>query len=166
MFNRTSKTREPDSFEHANNYALFLLNLRLRTEGEMKEKMRERGYTASVIEAVITDLQKQNFINDARFAEVFIRSLLEHKNFGFYMIKKKLMEKRLPMPLIEEQLANLISIADEHAVAQRYLSKQGLELSTDLAYEARQKIAYKLKTRGFRSDVISKILSGQVPDID
>jgi regulatory protein len=161
---RPSKLQEPDSVEHGYNYALFLLGLRLRTEGEIAQKMKERGYTERVIADVTNQLKTNAYIDDARYAEVLIDNYKQYKTYGYFMIKKKMIEKRLTRELIESSLDEFLPVSDELKIARRYLDKEGLEVTGKIDYPTRQKIAYKLNSRGFRSSVISNIFSGEVPE--
>src|SRR5687767_2416928 len=88
-FKKPSKTKQPDSVEHAYNYAIFLLGLSMRTEFEMRRKMAVRGYQEDVIEAVITQLYQEKLLDDRHYAEVYINNLKEYRTLGYYGIKKK-----------------------------------------------------------------------------
>ena len=50
MFKRRKLLKEPENFEKAYEYAVFLLSLRLRTTGEIEHKMKERGFAQPVIQ--------------------------------------------------------------------------------------------------------------------
>jgi len=149
-FNKPTKTKEPSSPEHAYNYAIFLLGLSMRTEYEMRRKMTLRGYDADVITQTIAKLYEEKLLDDRHYAEVYLNSLKEYRTFGFYGIKKKLLEKQLPKDYIEELLERELTFDDEIAIAQKFLAKQ---TSTD-----KQKLAQKLQARGFRMNVIAKLL--------
>lgn len=173
MFNKTQKTKEPENADKAYEYAVFLLSLKLRTVGEMLKKMQDRGYTEQVIERVLGQLKDQRYINDERYAEIFLENLKAYRSFGFFGIKKKMLEKKLPQALIDSTLAAGLSVAEEMKIAQRLLKKEGYtgktsaENSEEVTYrtyeensenKAKQKMANKLKTRGFRSEVISRLM--------
>jgi regulatory protein len=155
MYKRSSKTKKPDSPEHGFEYAMFLLNLRLRTEGEIRSKMTERGYHASVIDSVITRLYEFKYLDDTRFGELLIDNYKKYKYYGYFQIKKKLMEKRLPSPDIERMLEEFFPIEDELQIAQRFLDKEKLSLESR---EDKARAARKLQAKGFRSSVVSKLL--------
>jgi regulatory protein len=155
-FSKKSKTKEPESPEHAYNYVLFLLNLRLRTEGELRYKMRERGYTEDVINSTIEQLLQKKYIDDERFAEILTENLKKYKNHGYYQIKKKLMGKRLSEKTILETLEKHFTLEDERAVAVRFLKKE--KTVPSVSFQARQKLAARLKARGFRNQIISELL--------
>ena len=95
MFKKPKPLKNPSDTEHAYQYALFLLNLRLRTEGEMREKMQQRGYDTEVIDSTAAQLIDEKLIDDQRYIEIFIDNMLSYKQYGYYQMKKKLILKKL-----------------------------------------------------------------------
>jgi regulatory protein len=181
MFKPQVKTKEPDNFKRAYDYAIFLLNIRLRTEGELMEKLLSKGYNEEAAKNVLQSLKESHFVNDQNFAEIFLDNLKKYKNFGFYGIKKKFMEKRLPPEIIARVLEEGLPVEEEIKIAERFLKKQFpsgviLTLSASEGEESlkqenrsfsdaqddgrirKQKIARQLQARGFRSEVIAKFL--------
>lgn len=160
MFKKPKPLQKPGDKEHAFNYALFILNLRLRTEGEMRKKMRDRGYKEQVIEEIITQLYTERLLDDDRFAEIFIENMKLYKQYGYYQMKKKLMEKLLPKDLIENKLEELVSPEDERLIAGRYAKKEYGDLNEikKLPNEEKQKIMRRLLSRGFRVDCVKSLL--------
>jgi regulatory protein len=160
-----------NSFEKAYNYATYLLGLKLRTEGELREKMRLKKYNAEVVDSVIKQFLESKYLDDQRYAEVYLENLKAYKNFGYFAIKKKFMEKKLPAQLIESVLTEGYSIVDETLVAKRFLKKEGYEVkvksdNSEVQYNTfneesgkeKQKIANRLKSRGFRGEVVAKLV--------
>jgi regulatory protein len=138
-----------------------LLDLRLRTEGEIRDKMQQRGYVLDVITTVINQLKDAKYVDDTRLASVLIENYKLYKIYGFFKIKQKLMEKRLPSGLIESSLEEFFPIEDELEVAKRFIIKEFPKYLTDkekFTYQEKQKIGQKLQSRGFRMDVISKLV--------
>jgi regulatory protein len=135
---------------------MFLLNLRLRSEGELRYSMTGRGYTENVIEQVINRLYDLKYVDDDRFLEILVDNYKKYKNYGYMMIKKKLMEKRLSRRTIESGMDEYFSPEDELAVAKRFIKKEKLTVGTQ---EDKQKLVRKLQSRGFRMDAIMKIIT-------
>src|SRR5579864_8612429 len=104
MFKPKNKTKEPENSSKAYEYAVFLLSLKLRTIGEVLKKMQGRGYSEKIIEDTIEQLKNQRYLDDQRYAEIFLENLKAYKNLGYYGIKKKFMEKRLPPEVIDSVL--------------------------------------------------------------
>jgi SOS response regulatory protein OraA/RecX len=185
-FKKQSKTTEPDNESKAYEYAVFLLSLKLRTVGEILKKMKNRGFSEAVIELVIEKLKAQKYLDDEKYVEVFLENLKMYKSFGYYGIKKKFMEKNIPPVLIEAILSKNFTLTDEMKVAKRFLkrlaSSTGVILTPPLVggeslseeesginentysifnsetSKVKQKLTSRLKSRGFRGDVIAKLL--------
>jgi len=173
MWKAKSKTKEPGNEIKAYEYAVFLLSLQLRTVGEIREKMAGRGYTSAIIENVLERLHDNKYLDDERYAQVFLDNLKQYKNLGYYGIKKKFLMKKLPQELISKVLDEGLSMDDELKIAKRFLKKGGVtvrsaadEGSSENSYNTfdeekskrKQKISAKLKSRGFRSEVIAKVI--------
>ena len=170
MFKRKIITKEPENFEKAYEYAVYLLSLSLRTSGELENKMREKGYSSENIGKVIQELATNRYVDDSRYAEVYLENLKKYKTFGFYGIKKKLMEKRLPSSIIESVLSEGLSEEEEARIAKKFMLKAGCHReslarvpkipcdSSGNGRQEKQKFAQKLKSRGFRGSVIAKLI--------
>jgi regulatory protein len=156
-FSKKTKVKNPKDYDHAYSYGIFLLSLRLRTEGEIREKMRERGYLPEIIDRTVAALIEQHYVDDQRYAEVFIDNLKRYKHFGYYGIKKKMLEKKLANNLIETVLDEHLSLDDEIDIAQRFLKKEHAAIGA-LNFVEKQKLTQRLRARGFRNEVVSKLL--------
>lgn len=165
MFKKAKPLKKPEDEEHAYNYALFLLNLRLRTEGEMREKMLARGYIPKVIDSVMERLKGDKYVNDENYADIFLNNMILYKQYGYFHMKKKLILKKLPNELIENKLEELVDEKTEKEIAKRYLAtvvtRNAKDLEKEIAkldYVGKQKLKQKLLMRGFRSSVVMKVI--------
>jgi regulatory protein len=174
MWKKSEKTKEPENEQKAYEYAVFLLSLKLRTVGEVIGKMQRRGYTEAIIEKTIEQLKSYKYLNDDQYAEIFLENLKAYRNFGYYGIKKKFMEKKLPTALIETVLEQGLSLKDEQKIAERFLKREGFAVKPKAANDDQEiqyrtfgdqeqnkqktKMANRLKSRGFRGEVIAKLL--------
>lgn len=161
LFKKAKPLKDPSDYEHGYQYALFLLNLRLRTEGEMWTKMQTRGYYPDVIDKVVQQLKTEKLIDDDRYAEIYIDNMKLYKHYGVFMMKKKLISKKLPMDLIETKLAELITEDDEKKIAKKYLEKEfgKLEEIKKSPYGDKQKIIQRLVSRGFRINIVTSLVN-------
>lgn len=158
MFKKPKPLKEPNNYEHGYNYALFVLNISMRTEGEMREKMQRRGYNPQVIDQVVAQLKTDKYLNDQQYAEIFLRNMKDFKTWGRYIMKQKMLLKKLPGELIEQVLADF-TIEEETEIAMRYVQKQlkDLNLLQDMPYEDKQKLKQRLVSRGFSFESIKFI---------
>lgn len=161
MFKKAKPLKDPQDYDHGYQYALFLLNLSMRTVGEVKEKMTQRGYTPKVIKEVINSLLEDKYLDDDNYAEIFINSMKNYKTWGRFMMKKKMFEKKLSKELIEEKLLELLTEPDELEIAKRFLQRlyPDLKAIKKLEYDEKQKVLRKLMSRGFGMDTALKFIS-------
>ena len=54
--------------------AISLLAMREHTKNELKDKLEKKGYREDDISDAISRLDREGYISEERFAEVFIRS--------------------------------------------------------------------------------------------
>lgn len=172
MFKPKTPTQKPEDFAHAYDYAVFLLSLKLRTVGEVLSKMKARGYSERIMDEVLERLKENKYLDDQRYAEIFLENLKTYRSFGFYGIKKKFMEKKVPPKIIESVLRQGLSVSEETKIAERLLKKEGFEIKKssapeeELQYRAfdedsskqKAKLANRLKSRGFRGEVIARLI--------
>lgn len=160
MFKKAKPLKDPSDYDHGYQYALFLLNLSMRTVGEVKEKMTQRGYDKKVIKEVINSLLQDKYLDDQNYAEIFINSMKNYKSWGRFMMKKKLYEKKISQELIEEKLNELVSQDDEEEIAKRFLQRlfPDLKIIKKLEYDEKQKVLRKIVSRGFGMDVATKFI--------
>lgn len=160
MFQKAKPLKDPADYDHGYQYALFLLNLSMRTVAEIKDKMTKRGYTIKVINEVINNLLQEKYLDDENYTEVFINSMKNYKTWGRFMMKNKLFEKKLPKELAETKLAELVSDQDELAIAQKYLEREYKDVNLrELTYEEKQKVMRRLLSRGFGIDTVTKLVN-------
>lgn len=133
--------------------AISLLSLRLHTTGELHQKLRRYRYSDAAIREVLLRLESLDFLNDQRYAEIFVDNLKRFKDWGHFGIKTKLMQRKIPTEIIENALQSFFTSEDELGVARRLVLK--LKKRKNQSYE---KLTRALSSRGFRSQIIQEIL--------
>ncbi len=134
--------------------AIKLLSIRMHTTGELHQKLKTRGFSDSDIRPVLMEMEEHRFLDDQRFAEIFVDNLKRYKDFGYFGIKAKLLARKIPSDMADLALQEFFTIDDELAVAHRFLQKNK-KLASERDWK---KSAVSLQRRGFRSDVIGKAL--------
>ncbi len=74
-------------------YALNLLNKRFYSQKNLEQKLSSKNYNPDEIKSTLRFLIDNNFLNDIRFAKMFIK---DHQNFhreGKIVINQKLLQK-------------------------------------------------------------------------
>lgn len=134
--------------------AIKLLSIRLHTTGELHQKMRQRGFRDRDIVPVLRKLEELGFLDDERFAQIFVDNLKRYKDWGHYGIKAKLLARRIPSEIAEAALKEFFTLVDEETVARRFIGKLKRQGRKDF-----EKLMRSLASKGFRSDIIRKVIN-------
>jgi regulatory protein len=150
------------SRKKAMNTAVRILTHRDHSKYELKQKLQQRGFASEVIDTVITECERLNYIDDNRTAHVYI-SQLKRKCFGKRRIRMALKKKRLSGAVIEKILLENYSEAEEHENAGKLLEKK-MEIFNreEDSKKRRDKIYRFLYSRGFHKDVIADLIRDSV----
>ena len=130
--------------------AIKLLKIRPHHSSELTKKLLMRGFSREQIDETIKKLQQENLIDNDQFAQMYLDELLRNKTFGFFGLKAKLMSRGIASNEAEELLKANLPFELELELAKKILNK--------FANLTKPKIAQRLSSRGFRSDVIRAIL--------
>ena len=138
-------------------YALYLLELRDRTEGEIRQKMSMKKYEPVEIEETVKFLKAKDFINDERFVKNYIANKQAFGTTGKYKIRQKLMLLRLDPKLIEENIAE--TNPEDEKIRATELATSWLAKKISIPPEKRyEKLGHFLVSRGFEIDIIKNVL--------
>ena len=148
---RTSQTK-------AMNTAVRILTHRDHSKFELKQKLQQRGFTTNVIDTVLAECERLNYIDDIRTASVYI-SQLKRKCFGKRHIRLALKKKRLSGAVIEKILLENYTEAEERENADKLLDKKIKTFYREEDSKKRRDRIYRfLYSRGFNKDVITDLL--------
>lgn len=96
--------------------ALMILGAREHSTKELSTKLSQRGHTSEDIAKTIAHLQDMNYLNDQRFAEVFVRSRAS-KPLGPLRIRQELamkgIKENIASQALEECEADWFELARE-----------------------------------------------------
>jgi len=95
--------REP-GLADAKQQALQLLARREHTCWELLTKLKHKGYESELAEQAVTELSQDNWVNDNRFCETFIRHRWEN-GYGPLRIQQELKQRGVAEHLIKNKLA-------------------------------------------------------------
>jgi regulatory protein len=125
--------------------------------GELAAKLRERGFEASVVSALVADLAARRLLDDARYAGHFV-DYHRARGQGPLRIRRDLEGFGVAAALIDSALA---AVPDWAAVAREVRRRRfGPEVPADWAGKGRQ--ARFLQYRGFSNDHIRSALGPEL----
>lgn len=147
-----------DEIKKCKNTALRIIERSYKSEKEVYDKLIEKGYNEEISEIAIDFLKKYSYIDDERFAGMYIRDRLRTQ--GKNKIKYELLRKGISDELIKNSLMENSDRDAELEIAfsiakRRYdvLAKR----ETD-KYKLSQKLYRFLVSKGYEFDLVSSIV--------
>ena len=147
---RAEKTLNGEE-QKAASKAMQLLLYRQRTEKELRNKLYEKGFSEMASEAAISYVKSFGYLDDRRYAEVYLHSQKEKKSRA--VIRRELQEKGVSSDWID--LAFDEEPAEEGEIIYSMLCKRAGEPHRLEEKELRRQIQY-LARKGFASSDIWK----------
>lgn len=89
---------------NARRYALLLLRYRGRSEKELRDRLRKKGYQAGEIETTVAYLLDSGFLDDRGLAEHLKRQAMTNKLLGFEGTRRFMQQRGISKEIIEETL--------------------------------------------------------------
>lgn len=133
--------------KRATKRAMHLLEQQERTEKQLRDKLQQNGYPEQCINQAINYVKSYHYIDDYRYATVYIRYHQEKESRQ--KLTQKLMMRGISWEIINRALEEEF-IADECAQIKELLRKR--QFDPDSADEAtRRKTAQFLMRKGFKS---------------
>ena len=126
-----------------------------RTEAQLREKLKEKGYSDEVIAQSIAYVDSFGYVNDARYAKRFVECKKQNKSR--YELAGALRQKGVEQEIIDQALAECYPKEEEVDAIRHLLMKQHFspEESTE---EEKRKLSMRLARRGFHYEDIQKII--------
>jgi len=142
----------------AKNNAYALLRMRPRSEYEIRNRLKLKGYDESIIEGVVNSLKRLGDIDDRKFAKLWMESRMHMNPVGDVVLRHELREKSVSDSIIEATLTEKAEKYDEYEVAFS-MAKERFERLKKLDRQKAMKRIYDfLLRRGFKYDNIRKIV--------
>jgi regulatory protein len=134
--------------------AMNMLAMREHSRFELAQKLGKKSEDNVLIVQVLNRLEKDNLLNDQRFALMFIRSKA-NSGFGPYKIKQELQAKHVGKILIAEALVEL-DIDWFNNATELYLKR--VAQVTDIDIKEKHKQSRYLQNRGFSSEIARDVV--------
>ena len=136
-----------------------------RSSGDALRLMKRWGLADEDAQKVLARLQSERFIDDARFAEAFVRDKLNLSGWGGYKIKMALRAKGVSKDIVEEVLAPMIAETNMVERLEEIMVRKMRTLKYSSAYDAKTKLIRFAASRGYDMEQAIECAS-QVVKID
>lgn len=138
--------------------ALRILGRRDHSAAELTDKLKGRGFTLAVIETVIDECRRLNYLDDEKYAKNTAHTL-RAKGFGPVRVGQTLRSKGIPESMINAVNEDLGTYEEQCTQCRRALVKK-LKASTQRhdRPEVKNKLYRFLLSRGFAAEIVLQVL--------
>jgi regulatory protein len=143
--------------EKAKETAYRYLAFRSRSEKEVSDHLSRKGFSPEEIQEVMEHLRHQKWLDDAQFAQSWIRYRQKISPRGPSALRWELRRKGVEETIIEQSLESF-GEGEELASAQKLALKKWKQYHQLPLPEAQQKLVRYLQQRGFSREVIRQTL--------
>ncbi len=139
------KLQRAEQFEDARERALRYLEVRPRSEQEIRQQLLKKGFSDDIIAQVIARLEESNLLGDRDFAKFWVEN-----REGFKPRSKRALQYELRQKGVSsEEITRAVQKVDERASAYRAAQSKALRWKELEPQEFREKLTGLLARRGF-----------------
>ncbi|ADR22416.1 recombinase RecX [Marivirga tractuosa] len=124
-----------------------------RSQQQVRDKLYDWGLFSDEVEEVIAWLISEDFINEERFAQSYVRGHFNQKKWGRIKIKQGLEQKKISDYCIKMGMKE-IDPEDYQNTIQSLVEKKWRTLKESNLYIKKQKTVRYLLQKGFEADLI------------
>lgn len=147
------KLKDTAMLDKAYDRCLNLISRRRRSQWEVEQYLRGKGYEGELIEKILNMLSMKNYIDDSAFAEAWINNRRLLKNTSKRRLQQELRAKRVPDEVISQALEN--DEADELEVLKELIAKK----RTQTRYQDKEKLMAYLIRQGYNYSDVKEALA-------
>ena len=152
------RSSEDKTRARALNNAYMLLRIRPRSEREVRDRLKLKGYGLSLVDEIVESLKKAGDIDDIKFAALWIESRMHQNPAGDVVLRHELKHKGVEDGIIESALRTKAENYDEYAIAMPMAEERFLRFSKIDRRKALKRVYDFMLRRGFKYDTIQRIL--------
>jgi regulatory protein len=139
------------------------LTIRNRSEKEIRDYLQKKNADPDIIDAIVTRLYDQKFLNDEAFARSWVRSRAMFRPRGKRMLQIELQQKGISKDIIQQVLEeDTEDVPDEFTQAKNLIAKRVAKLQDEPRHIIYQKVGAFLARRGYSWDVSKKAIDEQL----
>jgi regulatory protein len=146
--------------------AMRFLQLRLHSRAELHKKLMRKEYGEAVINAVLDDLTRLNYLDDARFAKTKALSAAQHRQQGRRRAFMEILKSGVKGDVAGRAVEDVYDATDSLAIARQLATKQAPRLRKLDPVTAKRRLIGMLQRRGFDYDTIRPVVEEVLGGID
>lgn len=156
--------KEAEILAKAFSVALNYVSYQERTVRQVENRLTEDQFPEEVINKVLQLMVKRNYINDQRFANLYIQTHMHHTNYGPHKFVYKLKLLGIEAEIIENEIASYdYELQFDNAYS--YLEKSQAKFQKGSQFKYKSKMVEDLFKRGFDLDLAKDVVE-EFDDLD
>lgn len=149
---------KPMEYEDALKRAAALCSSREQCSFQIRDKLKIWKINDRDAEKIIQVLSREKFLDDARYASLYVRDKFRFNAWGKIKLRVMLNQKGIPGPIIEEAL-DQIDPGLYKETCTRIISEKAASIKESNQFKRKGKLFRFASQRGFESELIHQILS-------
>ncbi len=138
--------------------ALDYIAHQARTEGEVRRKLRTKGFAEGAVEEAVARMRELGYLDDAAYTRAYVRGRLAGRGHGPQRLRADLRRRGVAPKVIDEALDELVEPDDLRETALRHGRRRWLRLAREAdPQRKRKKLADFLARRGYGYDLIREV---------
>lgn len=155
-----------DDWERAREIVLRRLSVQARSRSELRSSLRQAAIPPEIAEAVLDRMDEVGLVDDAAFAESWVRSRQQRKQLSARALRQELQRKGIDRDTVEASVAEVDADAELEA-AIGLAERKARSMSTLDPAVRRRRLAAALARRGFGHDIVrSALATALAEDLD
>ena len=148
-----------DEINFGKKVAYRFLNYKPHSEKEVITKLKEKKISQQSINTILDSLKSLNFLDDKKYAKMYIEEKLEHKPEGRRLLEIKLNRKGLDKETVQNIMEENYSEETEIIKIEDLLLRYKKKVRAKTLSEKKQKCYRYLLSKGFAYDLITDVIN-------
>ncbi len=153
---------------HIKQRAFRYLGRRQHSTSELRIKLKQKGYETELINQVLDDLKNKNYLDDTKFAEMYVEEKMKLKLWSEQKLRSELIKRGIKSEIISDVLRNLIPDEDKLnnamiIASKKYDALKNRNVEKDVI---KRKLITFLNSRGYNYDVIKEVCDKLIIEVD
>lgn len=134
-----------------------------RCHKEVRSKLLDLGVYGDDLEDIIATLIEENYLDELRFAALYVRSKFNQKGWGSMRLRRELKQRNISDYCIRKALAQIEEPRYEERLKE-LLDRRVRSMRKEDIYKWRRKLAQYALRRGYESELVWKWVKKYTPD--
>lgn len=156
------KLKQEDERNKAYAHAIRFLGFRARSQAEMVRYLRDKGYSAEVVDEIVGRLVNEQYLDDEAFARFWLEDRERFRPRGQQALRYELRQKGITDEVIDTVLTDL----DEDELAWKAVESKLYRWKNLGEQDLKKKIVGFLNRRGFNYETANKVFNRAWSSLD